>query len=87
MFTAGLTALLAGMVFAGMLAFAGTVQAEDDEWPRGHFPLPEKGNVIGETYTVKVEDHADTLMDIAREHGVGYEEIISANPDVSIRFR
>jgi len=79
------TRWLASGLLAGLLALAGTAQAEEErEWPRGHFPLPESGNVIGEAYTVTVEDHEHTLMDIAREHGVGYEEIINANPDVSI---
>lgn len=74
-----------GGLLAGLLAFSGVVMAEEaGEWPRGHHALPAEGNVIGEAYTVTVEDHEDTLMDIAREHGVGYEEIISANPDVSI---
>ncbi|QTF91422.1 MAG: L,D-transpeptidase family protein [Halomonas sp. BM-2019] len=49
----------------------------------GHFPLPESGNVIGEYYTVTVQE-GDTLVDIAREHNVGYEAIRMANPDVSI---
>lgn len=40
--------------------------------------------MIGEAYTVTVEDHEDTLIDIARRHNVGYEEIVRANPDVSI---
>ncbi len=53
------------------------------ELPRGHYALPEEGNVIGENYTVTVEE-GDTLVDIAREHNVGYEEIRMANPEVSI---
>ncbi|QTF93871.1 L,D-transpeptidase family protein [Halomonas sp. BM-2019] len=78
-------ALTLGGALAGALAFSGAALAEEEaEWPRGHYPLPEEGNVIGETYTVTVEDHEDTLMDIAREHNVGYEEIIRANPEVSI---
>ena len=74
-----------GGLLVAALAFSGAVMAEEErEWPRGHYPLPAEGNVIGETYTVTVEDHEHTLMDIAREHGIGYEEVISANPDVSI---
>ncbi|WP_240454203.1 L,D-transpeptidase family protein [Halomonas sp. NO4] len=63
----------------------GSVQAEEpaDDWPKGHFPLPEAGDLIGEDYTV--EARADvTLLDIAREHNVGYEEIRRANPEVSV---
>ncbi|WP_253444245.1 L,D-transpeptidase family protein [Halomonas sp. Y3] len=72
-------------LLAGMLALSGAVQAEEErEWPRGHYPLPEEGNVIGESYTVTVDDHEDTLIDIARRHNLGYEEIVRANPDVSI---
>ena len=70
--TLGLSALLA----TGALA-------EEREWPRGHFPLPEAGNVIGENYTVTVQE-GDTLVDLARTHNVGYEAIRMANPDVSI---
>ncbi|MFY0990389.1 L,D-transpeptidase family protein [Halomonas sp. C05BenzN] len=70
--TLGLSALLAN-----------GVMAEEREWPRGHYPLPETGNVIGELYTVTVEE-GDTLIDIARQHNVGYEAIRMANPDVSL---
>ncbi|WP_163577032.1 L,D-transpeptidase family protein [Halomonas faecis] len=62
-----------------------SAQAEEavDDWPKGHFPLPEQGDVIGKDYTV--EARADeTLLDIGREHNVGYEEIRRANPDVSV---
>ncbi len=73
-----------GGLLAGTLAFSGAALAEEPDWPRGHHPLPEEGNVIGEAYTVTVEDHEDTLIDIARRHNVGYEEIVRANPEVSI---
>ncbi|MCE8002467.1 L,D-transpeptidase family protein [Billgrantia ethanolica] len=53
------------------------------ELPRGHFHLPEAGNVIGEAYTVVVEE-GETLLDIGRRHNAGYEEMRMANPDVSI---
>lgn len=58
--------------------------ADQDELPRGHFRLPENGDVIGERYTVVVEDPKQTLIDIARRHNIGYEEIRMANPDVSL---
>jgi L,D-transpeptidase ErfK/SrfK len=38
-------------------------------------------NVIGVT-TTAVAEHEDTLLDIGRRHGVGYEEIIAANPGI-----
>ena len=52
--------------------------------PLGHYTLPETGNIVGEAYTVSVEDEEDTLLDIAHAHGVGYEEIRRANPDTSL---
>lgn len=52
--------------------------------PQGHYPLPETGNIVGETYTVSVENEEDTLLDIAHAHGVGYEEMRRANPDTSL---
>ncbi|WP_181422047.1 L,D-transpeptidase family protein [Halomonas sp. LBP4] len=75
--TLGLTAaLVATMIPSAALA-------EEAEPVRGHYPLPETGNVIGEAYTVSVEE-GDTLIDLAREHNVGYEAIRMANPDVSL---
>ncbi|WP_290905099.1 L,D-transpeptidase family protein [Halomonas sp.] len=73
-----------GGLLAGALLLSGAAQAEESEWPRGHYPLPDEGNVIGETYAVTVENHEDTLIDIARRHNIGYEEIVRANPEVSI---
>lgn len=55
-----------------------------NELPRGHFAMPEEGDIIGQHYTVTVEDHEQTLIDIARRHNIGYEEIRMANPDVSL---
>jgi L,D-transpeptidase ErfK/SrfK len=44
------------------------------------FALPPAGNdVIGELTTAEVRD-GETLIDIAREHGLGYNEIVAANP-------
>ncbi|MBE0400713.1 MULTISPECIES: L,D-transpeptidase family protein [Halomonas] len=58
--------------------------ASRDELPRGHFRLPETGDIVGERYTVVVEDSSQTLLDIARRHNIGYEEIRMANPGVSL---
>lgn len=52
--------------------------------PRGEFYIPDEGDVIGETYAVTVDSQEDTLIDVARRHNIGYEEIRMANPDVSI---
>src|SRR5512143_1765901 len=46
------------------------------------YVLPANGdNVIG-SVTTAVAEHEDTLLDIGRRYGVGYEEIIAANPGV-----
>jgi L,D-transpeptidase ErfK/SrfK len=48
----------------------------------GEFALPPDGSdVIGETVTTQTEAK-DTLLDVARRFGLGYEEITNANPDV-----
>ncbi|WP_249976008.1 L,D-transpeptidase family protein [Vreelandella olivaria] len=67
----------------GAWLLATTATANDSDLPKGHFILPESGNMVGQVYTVTASDD-DTLLDIAREHNVGYEEIRLANPDVSI---
>ena len=58
--------------------------AQETEWPKGHYPLPEEGNIIGEADTFTVKDYDDTLIDIAKRHNLGYLEMIRANPEVSI---
>lgn len=46
------------------------------------YPLPTGSNtVIGHVQHV-VARHEDTLLDIGRRYGVGYEEIVAANPGV-----
>ncbi|WP_447928802.1 L,D-transpeptidase family protein [Vreelandella sp. EE27] len=65
------------------LASADQVAAQR-ELPRGHFRLPEEGDIVGQYYTVTVQDPEETLLDIARRHNIGYEEIRMANPDVSL---
>lgn len=48
------------------------------------FELPTDGSdVVGSVSTV-IARHEDTLVDIARRHGLGYEDIVRANPDVHI---
>ncbi|WNL37602.1 L,D-transpeptidase family protein [Halomonas sp. PAMB 3264] len=68
---------------ADALASAEQVSAQR-ELPRGHFRLPEEGDIVGQYYTVTVDDPEETLLDIARRHNIGYEEIRMANPDVSL---
>jgi L,D-transpeptidase ErfK/SrfK len=44
--------------------------------------LPVNGdNVIG-AISIAVAEHEDTLLDVGRRYGVGYEEIIAANPGI-----
>lgn len=48
------------------------------------YELPQDGNnVIGVTSKVTAS-HEDTLLDIARRHGLGFEEIKQANPNLDI---
>ncbi len=44
------------------------------------YPLPPPGSdLVGELTTVTVDD-GETLIDLARHHGLGYNEIVAANP-------
>jgi len=48
------------------------------------YELPPEGyDVIGAMSTIAARQE-DTLVDIARRHGLGYEDIVRANPDVNI---
>ena len=48
------------------------------------YDLPPDGyDVIGEISTV-VASHDDTLVEIARRHGLGYYDIVRANPKVNV---
>jgi L,D-transpeptidase ErfK/SrfK len=65
---------------AGALLLAGPVQRAQAE----SFPLPPPGSdVIGEMRTATTGQH-DTLLDVARANGLGYEEITNANPGVDV---
>jgi L,D-transpeptidase ErfK/SrfK len=44
-------------------------------------PLPAAGDLIGE-YAEVVAVHDDTLIELARRYGLGYEEVVNANPGV-----
>jgi L,D-transpeptidase ErfK/SrfK len=68
-----------GPFFALALAAFGTQSARAGG---AEYVLPTNGdNVIG-SVTTAVAEHEDTLLDIGRRYGVGYEEIIAANPGV-----
>ncbi|MCC5795362.1 MAG: L,D-transpeptidase family protein [Chromatiales bacterium] len=45
------------------------------------FLVPESGNVVGELQVIQAR-HADTFVDIARAYGLGYDELVNANPGV-----
>jgi len=48
------------------------------------YDLPPEGHdVIGEVSTI-VATYDDTLVDIARRHGLGYQDIVRANPNVNV---
>jgi L,D-transpeptidase ErfK/SrfK len=70
----GLVPVLVALVAPLVASEAGAGAAE--------YLLPTNGdNVIG-VVTTAVAEHEDTLLDIGRRHGVGYEEIIAANPGI-----
>ncbi|MDQ7732464.1 L,D-transpeptidase family protein [Halomonas sp. SpR1] len=75
--------LCVSSITLGTWLFALSATADNSELPKGHFLLPEEGNMVGQVYTVRATED-DTLLDIARIHNVGYEEIRMANPDVSL---
>ncbi|HSG59076.1 MAG TPA: L,D-transpeptidase family protein [Woeseiaceae bacterium] len=56
---------------------ATTTRAEIYELP------PEGFDVVGALSTVTAR-YEDTLVDIARRHGLGYEDVVRANPDVNV---
>jgi L,D-transpeptidase ErfK/SrfK len=47
------------------------------------YELPPEGfDVVGAVSTITAR-HEDTLVDIARRHGLGYQDIVRANPDLN----
>jgi L,D-transpeptidase ErfK/SrfK len=46
------------------------------------YDLPPEGNDVVGALTTAIARDDDTLLDIARRHGLGYEDIVRANPDV-----
>ncbi len=57
--------------------FCGSSRAEIYELP------PEGVDVVGAVSTITAR-YEDTLVDIARRHGLGFEDIVRANPEVNI---
>lgn len=68
--------LFRNAICAAVLLLAGTPAAL-----AAVLPLPESGDLIGE-YTEVTAVHDDTLIDLARKYGLGYEEVVNANPGV-----
>jgi len=67
-----------GCVCAGLLAAAMLSAPANAEV----YELPPPGNdVIGAVSSVRARAE-ETLLDIARRHGLGYEDIVRANPDI-----
>jgi L,D-transpeptidase ErfK/SrfK len=64
------------LTFFGVL-FAASLRAEIYELP------PEGYDVVGAVATVTAREE-DTLIDIARRNGLGYHDIVRANPGVNI---
>lgn len=46
------------------------------------YDLPPPGNDVIGAVSIAIAREDDTLLDIARRHGLGYEDIVRANPDV-----
>ncbi len=65
------------IILAAMFAAAAPVYAEVFELP------PEGYDVIGSVSTITAR-YEDTLVDIARRHGLGYYDVVRANPDVNV---
>lgn len=63
------------LFLAACASIAATAAAEQFALP------PEGSDVVGEMRTART-DEKDTLLDVARRHGLGYEEITNANPGV-----
>ena len=67
--------LLVGVVFAGLIVLSPLMSEA------ASYPLNSTDTVLGELQYA-VAKHEDTLLDIGRAYGVGYEEIVAANPGV-----
>lgn len=63
--------------FAACLLISGAARTEIYDMP------PDGSDVVGAVTTVQARAD-DTLLDIARRHGLGYEDIVIANPAVDV---
>ena len=65
------------IILAALFAVAAPVYAEVFELP------PEGYDVVGSVSTITAR-YEDTLVDIARRHGLGYYDVVRANPGVNV---
>jgi len=72
-------ALMRSSFLAAVLALVSAFGA--DQAFAANFLVPESDSVLGEVQWVTAK-HEDTLLDMGRTYGVGYEEIVAANPGV-----
>ncbi|WP_280561340.1 L,D-transpeptidase family protein [Chromohalobacter sp. 48-RD10] len=49
------------------------------------FEIDDNSNIVGKIRVIEAEQE-DTLLDIGRQYGIGYEEMRRANPDVSVWY-
>ena len=74
--------MVRALIRAGRTVVAATVLLVAVAASGAEYLLPLNGdNVIGSN-TTELAAHEDTLFDVARRNGVGYEEILAANPGV-----
>ena len=77
-----LLALLLLALLSGCASFPEFGVFVDEPQRTDRFLLPDEGtDVIGHVQYAVARDE-DTLLDFARRYGLGYEEIVAANPDV-----
>jgi L,D-transpeptidase ErfK/SrfK len=77
-------AILVCLTLLAVIALGGCATSGIGHEPsRGdRFVLPDDETDIIGTVQVVVARHEDTLADFARRYGLGYDEIVAANPDV-----
>jgi len=66
-----------------LLIIAATIVATTPAYAAIYELPPEGRDVVGEISTV-IASYDDTLVDIARRHGLGYQDIVRANPNVNV---
>ena len=66
-----------------LLIIAAAIVANSSAYAAIYELPPEDQDVIGAISTI-VASYDDTLVDIARRHGLGYQDIVRANPDVNV---